>query len=61
MTYDTAKQAADIFYEIEECNSLAEQLSCITSNNMKLSQILLNAITAIDCYKDELNRKLDEL
>ena len=61
MTYDTAVQASNILYEIEECDNVADELSNVNSESLKLSQIIRDAITAIDCYKDELHRKLDEL
>lgn len=61
MTYDTAKQAADILYEMEECEMAADQLSNMVFDNPKLSLIVHDAVTAIGCYKDELNRKLIEL
>lgn len=61
MTHDTAKQTADILYEMEECDRVADELFNINSKNSKLLQIIREAITAIDCYKDELNRKLDKL
>lgn len=61
MTHDTAKQAADILYEMEDCKRVAEELFNVNSESPKLLQIIREAITAIDCYKDELNRKLDKL
>lgn len=61
MTLEIALQASRLLYTIEECERIDDELSSIASENYKLLQIIQDAITAVNCYKDELNRKLDKL
>ena len=61
MTRETALQVSRLLYAVEECERIDDELSSITSENSKLLQIIQDAITAVDCYKDELNRELDKL